>query len=171
MKNLRGNRLFEITTELLHLKKTANEYYFRLGGLLKEVRDNQLWAESYESFTAYCADPELDFSVSHAKNAITLVERFPNWQRLIDIGYSKLLAIAPHIEKHDKDELIGMARSLSRSDLYHELAELKLKRDTSYTPLPKIYRCGVCSGVRGIYPGDLCRCGLTDDEVKKRNEK
>lgn len=167
MNNLvRGDRLHQILGEIKLLRRSANEHYFRLGCLMKEIRDEELWKDSYESFYAFCADPEIDFSVSHVKNAITLVERFPDQKEIEGIGYSKLIAIGPHLKEGNEEELIEMARNLSRSDLRHEL-EARKQKDDRLPEIPKIWRCGSCGGVKGVVFGDLCRCRLTDESYQR----
>jgi len=163
----RGQRLNYLWNQLLALKRSATEHYFKLGEIMKEIRDKELWRESFESFASLCADDELGFSYSHVKNAITLVERFPKWRSLIDIPYSKLIMIGPHLKEDNKRELVAMARSLSRSDLRHQLVVKGVaEKEPRARYLPKIYPCSVCGKVRGVSFEGLCHCGMSIKQVE-----
>lgn len=163
----RGDRLHALKEELKTLKKQAFYAYFRLGEIMKEVRDDELWRESYESFEAFCADDELGFSFSHVKNAIVTFERYPKPKELDDIPYSKLVAIGPYLDEGDREELIKMARSLSRSDLQHQLKLMRLSQsEAREVYLPKIYPCAVCGKVKGVGFEQLCHCGWTPKQVE-----
>ena len=68
--------------------------------------------------------------------------------------------ILPYIGQRDKQELLTMAESLSRSDLKHELVVTQVKQvKPDFVELPKIYACLECKKVKGLYIRDLCHCG------------
>jgi len=163
----RGERLHQLRKELLKLVVSATEHYFRLGELMKEIRDNELWRESYESFAAFYSDPELDFHRSSVYRAIKYVEILPEWQKFIDIPVGKLDVIAPHINEKNRNELVNLARALSRSDLYHQLRVKRIAEvEPRFQPLPKIYPCSTCGKARGISWDGLCHCGWTPGQIE-----
>lgn len=163
----RGSRLHQLREELGELKATAFQAYFRLAEIMKEIRDDELWREGYESFTAFCASEDIGFTFSHVKNAIVTLERFPDYKQLSDIAYSKLQDIGPYLTAKNREDLIEKARSLSRSDLKHELNEMGLsQREDPGWYLPKIWNCEVCGKVRGVRFEGLCHCGWTPKQIE-----
>jgi len=155
-----SDRAFELHQELVGLTLSATHHFFRMGELMKEIRDDELWRiMGYESFEAYFSDPELDFKKSSVYHAINLVETFRERKELETIPVSKLIMVAPHITESNKSEMVEMARTLSRSDLQHQLIVMKLATVApQLPPFPKVYPCMRCGKVRGITVKDLCTC-------------
>lgn len=163
----RGERLHQLRQELLKLAETATSHFFRLGEIMKEIRDEELWRESYESFRTFYCDPELGYKQSSVYHAIRLVELFPEWQKFVDIPIRKLQAIAPHVDETNRNEMINMARELSTSDLRHQLMVKRIAEvEPQLAPLPKIYPCRQCGKARGIDWDGLCHCGMTDRQIE-----
>lgn len=168
-----GNRAHAIHEEMLALKQSATVNFYRMGELMKEVRDGKLWeAMGYETMRAYLACPELDLDESSVYRAIKVVEKFSDVKKLERVPVFKVLAILPHVTKENEDHLLEIATSLSRSDLIHQLHET-VDEDTkeiippeSAPGLPKIYRCNVCKHVKGIRWDDLCHCGWTPKQIE-----
>lgn len=163
----KGTRLHELQQDLRSLSVSATEHFCKLGMIMKEIRDNNLWDGSYESFEDFFSDPEFSFKKSSVYHSIRLVEVFPQWKELRDIPVSKLIMVVPHLEAGDKETLISQARSLSTGDLYQELSELKTgEEETRYPRMPKIYPCNVCHGVKGVRFSDFCHCGWSEPSKK-----
>ena len=100
--------------------------YLTLAKLLKENRDNSYWklSDSCDSFDEFLGMPEIGFSRSKAYSLIQIWELYKDKMgiddhTLLDVGNSKLLMIAPLVEK-DK-EWLHKARLLSKSDLRLEI--------------------------------------------------
>jgi hypothetical protein len=122
---------------------------YRIGKILKEIRDQQLWAElEYSSFRAFYSDPELGYKKSSVYRAIRIVEVFPRFEEIKKVPISKLTIILPYLEEKNekqKKELVSLAASLSTSDLLYEVKDMEAKEVVpKELPLPKIYRCNVC---------------------------
>ena len=153
--------------ELIRLRITAAEQFFKLGDILKEIRDKEYWKMGYHSFETYFADPEIGLRRSTAYHAIKLVETFKDWSKYTNIPVSKLIMIAPHINEKNKTDLIVAEGSLSRSDLRHELLSHGYEPERSKgVQLPKIHECNVCHGAKGIRWDDLCHCGWTAKQIE-----
>ncbi|MCK4824234.1 hypothetical protein KA005_51255, partial [bacterium] len=152
--------------ELKAIKLVATEHFFRTGEILKEVRDDELWKAGWHSFESYFADPDLGMKTSTVYHGIKLVETFAHWKKLVRIPVSKLVMIAPHVDKENMQELIGKARELSRSDLRHELLDHGLEPESSMKPPPKVYSCRECGGVKGVSWDGLCHCGLAPTQIE-----
>lgn len=163
----RGDRLYQLREELVKLAGSATEHYFRMGEIMKEIRDEELWRESYESFGAFYSDPELDFNKTSVYRAIKFVEMFPEWQKFLDIPVGKLDVIASHITDKNRNEMANLARSLSRSDLQHQLRVKRIAEvEPRFQPLAKLYPCATCGKARGISWDGLCHCGMTDKQIE-----
>ena len=163
-----ADRLFELQQELLVLSATATAHFFRLGEIMKEIRDQELWRSGYDSFEAFYSDPDFGYKKSSVYHAIRLTEVFPERKDLMDIPLGKLIMVAPHINDTNREELVSQARALSKSDLEHQLTVMKLVTlNPKWNSFPKIYPCTTCGKVKGISFGDLCHCGWSPDHAKK----
>lgn len=163
-----GDRIHQLREELLGICQQANRYAFRMGEILKEIRDKKLWEGQYESFRAFYSDEEISLEESSVFRAIQLVERFPGLsERLAHVPVSKLYTIMPHVNKDNREQLIEMASSLSRSDLIHQLQPgEKEKAIGDDLALPKIYRCNQCKRIKGVSFSQLCHCGWTPKQIE-----
>lgn len=167
-----ADRGTELHKRLLSLSVDTTKQFFELGEIMKEIRDQQLWASmGFESFEGYYADPELAFSKSSVYHAISLVESFPDWRTMPPVPISKLIMLVPHLTEENKPKLLEAATGLSRSDLQQELDNLGDGVEVRvYKEIPKIYRCKNCDKVKGLFFTDLCRCGWTKEQEKKFEE-
>ena len=121
---LAGEKLHQLKQELVELRNKGMMVYYRLGEIMKEVYDQELWRESYESFAAFCADSELSFDYSNVMRAIKIVQNF-QLEEVVHVPEGKLVAILPYLKSKDKKELLQMAATLSRSDLRQELMDFQ----------------------------------------------
>lgn len=162
-------KAFKLHEELKGLTVSATHHFFRMGEIMKQFRDRELWLDlGYDTFASYYSDPELDFKKSSVYHSIKLVERFPKWKELVDIPVSKLIAISPHLTEENQEDLISLARTLSRGDLQHELVSMELaEQGIDATKLPKVYLCKDCGKVKGVVFDELCKCGLDPIKVKE----
>ena len=161
-----AERFHQLTEELKGLAGTAMMHLYRLGEIMKEVRDQELWKAGYDSFKAFYSDPELDYSESSVWRSIKMVENF-TLEELNGVQVGKMYVILPHVEESNKAELLRMAESLSRGDLIHQL---NIKRLVEKVPkiekMPRIYPCNVCGGAKGIAWEQLCHCGWTPKQIE-----
>ena len=109
-----------------------------LGKLLKENRDDALWKLEYDSFEALLGDPQIGLKRSTAYGLIQIVELYLDKlgippERILSIGNSKLLAIAPVVES-DKEGWLAQAEALSKSDLKIQIAEAGGKQISPLSP-------------------------------------
>lgn len=159
------DRAFQLRQELLKLRASATENFFRIGIILKEVRDKELWRMGADTFEEFFADPEIGLKRSTAYHAIKLVETFPKWERLVEVPVSKLIMIAPHVTEDNKEELLKEAEALSRSDLGYKLREEGKIQPRDFG-IPKIYRCKDCKLIKGVKWDDLCHCGWSPRQIE-----
>jgi hypothetical protein len=167
---IKSDIAYKLHEELRTLTVSATYHFFRMGEIMKKFRDRELWVDmGYDSFESYFSDPELDFKRSSVYHAIRLVNLFPDWkgrERLVKTALSKLIMIAPHLNKENEEELLSKAWALSKSDLQHELVVMELTQKGIETHnLPKVYFCKDCGKVKGITFAELCMCGLEAEKV------
>lgn len=166
----KANRAFEVHKELSGLRVSALLHFYRLGELVREVRDNRYWEVlGHESFNAYLTDPDVAIPVSTAYHAIGIVETFPKFKEIEGLTVRNTIAILPAIknEKGERQEFIEMARTLSVGDLQYRLAGQNVVNKENTIELPKIYACNSCGKVKGLVWQDLCHCGLREESVKE----
>ena len=162
----RGNKLHAYRQELLSLSGLAVKSAYRMGEIMKAVRDDELWRGAYQSFDAFYSDPELGFEKSSVYRAIKMVENF-TLEVVRDVPLSKLNVILPHITKENKQEMVRMAESLSRSDLQHQLVVKRLATEIPKIEyFPKVYPCKVCHKLKGVSWEGLCHCGMNLKQVE-----
>ena len=159
-----GDRLHRAVLIIEKSREDSARAFYNAGLALKEVRDDELWRESYESFVDFYA--QMGFEKTRVSRAIKTVESF-KLKEILDIELGKLYAILPIANSSNKTELVKMAQSLSRSDLYHQL---KVKRVAEVAPkipeMPKTYPCTECGRTKGIRFIDLCYCRMNEKQAK-----
>lgn len=115
-------RAFQLHKQLKTIVENTKRNFFVMGAILNEIKDNDYWeVMGYNSFRAYIADPEIGIKQSSAYHAMKLVNTF-TLEETEGIEYSKLIALVPHLTNDNRDELLTMAKTLSRSDLQQELS-------------------------------------------------
>lgn len=114
-------RAFQLHRQLKTVVENAKRNFFVMGAILTEIKDNEYWKTmGYETFRSYIADPEIGIKQSSAYHAMKLVNTF-TLEETQGVDYSKLITIVPYLEDSNRDKLLEMARTLSRSDLQKEL--------------------------------------------------
>jgi hypothetical protein len=116
-----GGGLNDFVSHLKILKTNIGANLFAIGGVLKEIKDQKLYEEQYETFNEFLGDPAVSMNRGVAHKAITIYEVFSSCKHdnLYDIDQDKLYLLAPNV-KAEPDKLehfIADARLLSRSDL------------------------------------------------------
>lgn len=143
---LQSDKAFTIDLHLRQLKVETNKNFLLMAKLLKQVRDERLWKDlDYESFESYIAQPELGFDRTSVYRFIGIHEKFVDELKVPPVelqryDYSKLDVIKPHVTEKNKDKLLELVESNSRSDLRESLIEMKLIKSKEYQ------RCTICGG-------------------------
>jgi len=168
----KANKAHEIHKELSNLRVSALWHFYRMGELVREVRDEQYWEVlGYDSFESYLSDPDIAIPVSSAYHAIGVVETFPRYKEIEGLTVRNTITILSAVRQKEskRERLVEMARTLSISDLRHELLNRRLleQKIGNQTELPKIYSCKDCGGVKGISWQNLCHCGLRPEAAKE----
>jgi len=114
--------------KLLTLKRQVGASIFVIGGLLKAIRDDELWKEQTDSWHGFLGLPEISYSQGFASQSIKVFESFSTLKVVVDdIEPYKLYLIADKVqEEPDKaEDWIEDARQLSRSDLKVKLGKVR----------------------------------------------
>lgn len=120
--------------KILALKSYIGSNLLALGGLLMEIRDQELWKETSDGWKEFLGMPEISISEGHASQMIKVWEVFKDFSsdKLEGVDHYKLYLIADKVnDEPDKAEAwIDDARQLSRSDL-----KVKLGKQREHQPL------------------------------------
>ncbi len=165
MKLAKSDRAFQVTEELRKIALSVTAHAYRIGELLKEVRDEKHWEKlDYKSFKAYYAD--FGFKKTRVYDYIAIAENF-TFGEIKGVYLTKLSIIVPFLTEGNKEQLLEKAGALTISDLIHEVRGLEPKDEVEKErPLPKIYRCNVCYKIKGVSFYHLCHCGLTKKQIQ-----
>ncbi|MFA5453273.1 MAG: hypothetical protein WC248_06850 [Candidatus Methanomethylophilaceae archaeon] len=113
--------LYNISQKVIQAKQDLTRNYLVLGGLLSEVRENELWAhDDYTSFEAYLADPDICMSISTASRMINTFEVFIKHyeigvEEMQKIDYSKVTEILPVVKR----------KTMTRPEVINLLSEIR----------------------------------------------
>lgn len=126
-----GNLIFDIAQEVENLTKTKalnaaeklaediETNYFRLGGILKQIKAQQWW-EGHPSFEAFLQD-KFDFGERKADYLIEiythLVDKQIPWEKVAHLGWTKLTLLAKIITPETLDAWIEKATPLTVAEL------------------------------------------------------
>ena len=113
--------LYNISQQIIRAKHDLTKNYLILGGLLSDVRSNELWQyDDYTSFEAYLADPDICMSISTASRMINTFEVFVKHyeigvEEMQKIDYSKVTEILPVVKR----------KTMTRPEVINLLSEIR----------------------------------------------
>jgi len=126
-----GNLLFDVANEIEHMSKTKalnaadklsediEANHFRLGGLLRMIQKEQ-WFDGYPSFEAYVlekfgfAKRKADYLINIYTN---LVDKQIPWEKVMNLGWTKLKDLAPILTLENVDEWVAKAGPVTVMEL------------------------------------------------------
>lgn len=129
-----SKKAFEIHQEIIALKNTAAGAFVLIGQRLNEIKEKNLYhflgEGGYDTFESYLASPELQFDRRKAYYLIQIYKTFCeefgiNPDELSKIYWTTLRQILPVVNKENCSEWLEKAKTLSRSDLYLEVRQLR----------------------------------------------
>lgn len=109
----------KVLNELDRLAESIDVNYFKMGGILKRVKENS-WFEGHDSFDAFVqnkygfAPRKAAYLISIYDNLVT--KQIP-WEKVADLGWTKLKDLAPHLTPENVDEWVEKAKSLTVTEL------------------------------------------------------
>jgi hypothetical protein len=109
------------------LKQTVCANLVVIGGLLNEIKANELYKEQFETFEEFLGSPEVSMGRATAFKAMAinafLVEQKIKAEDVADIDPDKIYRVIRAAKKQGLGEWLEKARALSRSDLANEVRE------------------------------------------------
>lgn len=130
--------------ELKEVRKYATVLFLEQGRLLTLIQSKKHYEMlGFDTFTEYLGSPELSISERSAYRSMGAyrlkIELHLDEGKMIDAGISKLEMIRPHADENNKDELLNMAATLSRSDL-----DIRLHQMFDGDGIPEWCQCPEC---------------------------
>lgn len=130
--------------ELKEVRKYAAMLWYKQGEILDEIqREKHYEYLGYNTFTEYLGSPELGISERSAYRSMgaykAQIELEIDDTALLEAGVSKFEMIRPFLNEKNKDELLNMAATLSRSDL-----DIRLHQMYDGDDIPEWCTCEAC---------------------------
>lgn len=126
-----GNLIFDIAQEIGNLTKAkalnqaaklvdeVDTNYFRLGGILRLIRKEQ-WFDGHPTFEAFVYE-RFGFQARKAHYLVSifenLVEKNIPWEKVADLGWTKLKDLAPLLTPENLDDWVAKAKAVSVAEL------------------------------------------------------
>ena len=138
---LNKEQIFEL---LAFLTERVSKQFIMMGGLLYIIRKNK-WYEPHATFMEFC-DTLVSIQYRKAMYLIdiyrTLIDNHIPFEAVAELGYSKMVAISPHINEANYNELIAWAKNLNVTQIDDEL---KLSMSKSKEFIDKVQLSSVLS--------------------------
>ena len=114
-------------TNLIKSYSTAvKTNFFKIGKILIEVRDKELWNEKYKSFTQYLISEDFQFTRDMAYKLMDVYKEFGEDNKKIEnLGIGKLIELTYVKDKEVRKELLEKAEDLTRDELKKEVKKVK----------------------------------------------
>jgi hypothetical protein len=133
----------DVRAEILALASEVDVRYRRLGILLKEAREKELYrAWGYPTLAAFC-EAEIGYQERKMRHLISIVEAFERAgvsnEEASQLGPSKAGIIASILTVENKDSLIAQARSMPVMQLRREVARASGRNVSEETPSPMTF--------------------------------
>jgi len=117
--------LKERTEKIKTYSKAIKTNFLKIGKVLIEVRDKEIWKEEYKSFTQYLISEDFEFSRRMAYNLMDVYVEFGNIQNLHQLGISKLIQLTYVPDKETREELIEKAKNLPYDKFKEEVEKVR----------------------------------------------
>ncbi len=109
----------ECLVQLPNLANQSDRSWYTIGGILTQIQRNQWWSiKGYTSFNSF-VENELNIPAKRATSWIRIYTQLCTlgikMDELDSVGWTKLKAAVPYLNKENKDELLGLARTMSTS--------------------------------------------------------
>ncbi len=115
-------KLDEKTNLIKHYCKAVKGNFLKIGELLIEVRNNELFKEKYETFVEYLDSQDFEFSKSYAYKIMNVYEEFSTI--LDSLPITKLIELTYVKDKVKREELLERAGDMPTAALKEEVKKL-----------------------------------------------
>ena len=118
--------LNEKTNLIKSYSKGIKSNFLKIGKVLIEIRDKELFKESYNSFTQYLISTDFKFTRDMAYKLMDVYKEFGEDNKKIEgLGITKLVELTNVKDKEVREELIEKAQTLTRDELREEVKKVK----------------------------------------------
>lgn len=119
--------LQEKTNQIKNYSKSIKDNFFRIGKVLIEIRDKELFNEKYKSFTEYLISEDFEFTRTHAYKLIDVYEKFGVSTSIHSLDLSKLMELTYVPDKEKREELVKKTidEDLSVMELREEVQKVR----------------------------------------------
>ena len=124
-------KLEEQTNLIKHYCKTAKSNFIKIGKILKEIKEEQLYKEAYISFEDYVLNSGFDFGRQYAYKLISVYDTFGKNVALCDkLSISKLIQLTYVPDREIREEIATRAinESWTKERVEKEVKEVKRLR-------------------------------------------
>ena len=126
--------LKEKTESIKNLSKTVKNNFLKIGKLLIEIRDKELWKEKYESFTQYLISEDFDFHrVTAYKMMDVYLEYGDNVELVEKLGFGKLIELTHVTDKEKREEI-------TRKTIKEDLSQQKIREEVKKIKEEELYK-------------------------------
>jgi len=100
--------------------------FLKIGKILTEIRDKELFKESYDSFTQYLISTDFQFTRDMAYKLMDVYKEFGEDNKKIEnLGIGKLVELTYVKDKETREELLEKAENLTRDELKEEVKKVR----------------------------------------------
>lgn len=119
--------LKEKTDLIKSYSKAVKTNFFKIGEVLIEVRDKELWNEQYKSFTQYLISEDFEFTREHAYRLMDVYTQFGISSETHQLGLGKLMELTHVPDKEQREEITKKAieEDLSLKEVREEVKKVR----------------------------------------------
>ena len=120
--------LIEKTNQIKSYSKAVKNNFLRIGEVLIEIRDKELFNEQYKSFTEYLTSENFEFGRQYAYKLMDVYEQFGKNKKLSEqLGMYKLVQLTYIPERELREEVAKKAieEKLSREEIQEEVNKVR----------------------------------------------
>jgi len=117
--------LSEKTNLIKSYSKGIKSNFLKIGKILIEIRDKELFKESYNSFTQYLISVDFEFTRDMAYKLMDVYKEFGGDKQIENLGIGKLIELTYVKDKEIREELMNKAEDLTRDELKEEVKKVR----------------------------------------------
>lgn len=116
--------LKEKTNQIINLCSSIKTNFLKVGKILIEIRDKELWKENHKSFTGYLESQDFEFKRDMAYKLMSVYTEFGDIETTHKLGISKLIQLTYIPDKEVRKELAKKAETMTRDELKEEVKKV-----------------------------------------------
>jgi len=124
----------EAVANIKKLKINLGYNLWKLGHILKKVKDDELWKKGFKSFTQFLESEDVDFTREYAYALMSIAELFDE-ETVVQLGIAKLQIIGRVADEEEREEILQGA--MRNKPTVEEIKEQVSKASSSSTKPPR----------------------------------